>query len=192
MIQKFIEFLNEQCSLNAKEKNFVAQKVPVKTYSKKEFLLEEGQISKAFYYNLSGFVQLYYNQVGNEKTAYFYPENCFISAYTSFVRQTPSRFYLQALEPTTVAVIGIELAQELLKFSPKFEMLARIAMEEELMQHQEIVESLLTLTPQQRYENLLERTPDIFQRASQKQISSFIGIQPESLSRIKKKYWNNT
>ena len=112
----------------------------------------------------------------------------FISAYASFMKQTPCPFSLQATEPTEVAVIGLEASGKLLNYSPRFEKLARIAMEEEMISHQEIIASLLTLRPEERYAELLQNNPEIFQRVSQIQIASFIGVQPESLSRIKKRH----
>ena len=61
-------------------------------------------------------------------------------------------------------MISAEASVQLMEFSPKFEMIARVAMEQEMMGHQEVVASLLTLNPEERYLDLLEKNPEIFQR----------------------------
>jgi CRP-like cAMP-binding protein len=187
MIQTFLDYLDGKIDLTPEESAFVAEQVSIATYKRGAFLLKEFEISKAFFFNLSGFVRLFYNQKGEERTAHFYPEGTFISAYQSFIKHTPSTFYLQATEETTVVVINRAAAAALLVFSPKFEILARIAMEEEMISYQEIIASLLTLNPEERYFHLLEKNPTIFQRVPQRQIASYIGVKPESLSRIKKR-----
>jgi len=181
------QHLSNYIPLEESDLNLLVELVPIRRYSKGEFLLRAGQTSKEFFFNISGFVRLYYLQQGEERTAYFYGERLFISAYESYVKQKPSNFYLQATEETTVAVIGVEAAQKLLSTAPKFEALARIAMEEELISLQDIIATLLTLSPEQRYLQLLERNPKIFQRVPQVYIASYIGVKPESLSRIKKR-----
>lgn len=187
MIEKFIHHLKQFIELNDADIEFVKEIVSVKRLQKGDYLLQEGAFSQAFYFNISGFVRLFYLIAGEEKTAYFYSEGIFISAYASFVKQLPSRFYLQATETTHVAVISMEASVQLLNYSSKFEKLARIAMEEELIKHQEMVESLITLSPEERYHNLLQKNPTIFNRVPQIQIASYIGVKPESLSRIKKR-----
>jgi CRP-like cAMP-binding protein len=180
-IASYVELTEEDVSL-------ISQIIPVRHFAKGEYLLKAGQISDAFFFMISGFVRLFYLQEGEEKTTYFYPEGTFVSAYSSFMRQQPASFYFQSTEDTEVAVIGLEASQQLLAHSSKFETLARIAMEEEMISLQEIIASLLTLSPEERYAELLEKNPGIFQKVPQAQIASFIGVKPESLSRIKKRF----
>lgn len=188
MIKQFISHLNQFITLTAEEESFLGQVIEIKKYTKGEIILREGQVSTSFYFNLSGFVRLFYLKESGEKTAYFYPKGFFISAYESFVKQVPSKLNLQATEKTILVNISIDASQKLLAFSPKFEMLARIAMEDELINHQKIIRSLLTLSPEERYYNLMSENPEVFQKIPQHQIASYIGVQPESLSRIKKRF----
>jgi len=187
-MQRFIEYLNQSIKLNEDEMEFVRQVLSVKQLKKGEFLLREGKISSSFYFNLSGIIRLFYTRDIRELTAYFYEENTFISAYESFVHQTPAKLNLQTVEDTEVVEITAEAAQNLLALSPKFDALARIAMEHELIAHQKIIEALLTLKPEERYLQILNDSPSIIQRIPQHQIAAFIGIHPESLSRIKKRF----
>lgn len=187
ILRRFIDHLQTKIELSEEEISFALSVLTIKSLKRGDFLLSEGEVSKEFYFNTSGFIRLYYSQNGEDRTAYFYPEGVFISAYESFVKQEPSRFYLQATEPSTVVVIGLQQASELLGFSEKFETVARMAMEEELISHQQMVAALLTQSPEERYFDLLDRSPEIFQRVPQVQIASYIGVKPESLSRIKKR-----
>ena len=190
--QKFVDRLEQFAPLQSADIKILEELVPIRQYEKGEFLLRAGDLSNAFFFNSKGLIRLYYLQEGEEKTAYFYGEGSFISAYASFIKQEPCSFFLQATEETEVAVIGLEASQKLLAHSSKFDLLARAAMEEEMISLQEIIASLLTLRPEQRYAELLEKNPEIFQKVPQIQIASFIGVKPESLSRIKKRYKERT
>ena len=187
-IDRFIQHLTKYVNLSNEDITFITELIPIRTVEKNDFLIREGEVSSEFYYLSEGFVRLYYVQDGEEKTAYFYDKGTFISAYSSFMRQTPCNFYLQATESSSLAVIGLEVSQKLLDYSSKFERLARVAMEEEMVSLQEIIASLLTLRPEERYADLLKRNPEIFQKVPQLQIASYLGVKPESLSRIKKRF----
>lgn len=189
MIEQFKQYMSQIVDLGDVELELIDRLLPVKKYKKGEFLLKEGEVSDTFFFNLKGFIRLFYVVDGEDRTAYFYPENCFVSAYMSFVKQVPSTFNLQATEDTTVVEISLEAIPQLLAGSAQFEALARIAMEDELINHQKMVAALLTLSPEERYYQLLEDEPEISQRVPQRQIASYIGVKPESLSRIKKRHW---
>ncbi|MEL6250822.1 MAG: Crp/Fnr family transcriptional regulator [Bacteroidota bacterium] len=186
-LQPFFDHLNQFLELNKQELGFLKEAVHFREFSKGSVLLESGKLSQAFYFNLKGCVRLYYEVDGEEKTAFFYTENQFISSYESFTRQLPSRHSLQCIEDCQLVEIGMEAAANLLAYSPKFEALARIMMEEELIIYQDIISSFITLKPEERYLKLSEESPALFQRIPQYHLASYLGITPESLSRIKKR-----
>ncbi|MEZ5017986.1 MAG: Crp/Fnr family transcriptional regulator [Flavipsychrobacter sp.] len=188
MFAGFIDYIQQRTTFTQEELDYVQNLLPLKTFKRGEYLLKEGTISDAFFFNVQGFVRLFYNVEGQEHTAYFYTEGDFVSAYESYVRQTPTTLNFQAIEDTTVVVISRTNANLLLQQSPKFTMLAIAAMEEEMIANQNIIASLLTRSPEERYKKLLSDHQDYFQRIPQHYIASFIGVQPESLSRIKKRY----
>ena len=189
MIDQFITQLNQWVVLDASDEYYIRQNLKIRHFKKKELILREGQISKAFYFNLKGVVRLFYLKGVEERTCYFYPVGTFISAYESFTRAVPSKMNLQAMTDCALVEITVETAAKLLAFSPKFEALARIGMEQELIVQQEIIASLLMRTPEERYAYMLEEHADLFQDIPQHYIASYIGVQPESLSRIKKRHY---
>ncbi|UTW61650.1 Crp/Fnr family transcriptional regulator [bacterium SCSIO 12741] len=192
MSMGFRNYLAQRIELTSSDWELVEKYLPARPVQKGELLLQEGEISKSFFFNQSGFIRLYYTLGSEERTAWFYPENQFISAYASFVRQEPSQMNLQAMEDGEVIEITLEASMALLQGSPRFEALARMAMEEELISHQDMVQMLLTLTPEERFASLLEKNPEVFTRIPQHYIASYLGMQPESLSRIKKRYYQKS
>ena len=190
-MEQLIKHLEQFIPLETSDKELMEEVLIKKQYSKGDFLLQEGTISDRFFYNLEGYVRLFYTRDIEERTTYFYPAGQFISPYESFVKQEPSKLNLQAMTDVTTIEISVEAAQRMLQHSPRFEAIARIAMEEELIAHQEIIANLLTKTPEQRYFDLMESHPDIIQLIPQKHIASYIGVQPESLSRLKRRHLKN-
>lgn len=185
------EFLNKMAAiieLNDEDRALVRSCIEVKSYEKGAMIQEAGQVADAFFYNIDGFVRLFYWKNGEERTAYFYPKGTFVSAYESFVKQEPSRINLQTAEDTQLAIISAQAAQKLLKYSSKFEVISRVVMEDELIAHQNMIEGLLTLSAEERYQNLIESNPSLLSRVPQHHIASYIGVKPESFSRIKKRY----
>ncbi len=187
MNHNLTDYFSKFVSLTPEETGFIRDNIPVQKMGKDAFLLKQGEVSKAFYFIIKGCVRLYYVVDGEEKTAFFYMENEFVSSYESFTRQVPASHNLQCIETCELAVISFENAHLLLKRYPKFEFLARMMMEEELMVYQDIIASFITLTPSQRYLKLCEKKPALLQRIPQYHLASFLGVRPESLSRIRKR-----
>lgn len=150
-------------------------------------ILQEGDVSKAFYFMLSGCVRLFYSAEGEDRTAFFYTKEDFVTAFESYKYETPTNQNFECLEDTEVVCITRVVAKDILTKFPKFEFLARGMIEEELILYHDMVSSFVMLSPEQRYQKLLEKNTDLFQRIPQRQIATYLGIKPESLSRIKKR-----
>lgn len=187
MKQTFFDFIAQHVQLTIEERAYIDQLLPIQTFSKGTFLLQEQSISKQFFFVIKGCVRLFYVVDGLEKSAFFYTENDFVSSYDSFTKQSPAKHNFQATEATTVLVISDEHAYQLLAFSPKFDFLARVIMEEELVAYQDIVASFITLNPKQRYLKFLNHKGNLLHRIPQHYIASYLGVSAESLSRIKKR-----
>lgn len=187
MITELIKYFEKHISLDTEEKGFLVEHIKIKKAKKNDLLLVEGQVSKAFYFILKGSVRLFYQKDASERTAFFYTEHMFVSSYESFTKQTPSKHNLQVIEDSVLAVIGYETALKLLEQFPKFEFLARVIMEEELIVYQDIISSFITLNAEERYLKLLSSNSDFLQRVPQHQIATYLGVTAETLSRIRKR-----
>ncbi|MGD1839760.1 MAG: Crp/Fnr family transcriptional regulator [Thermonemataceae bacterium] len=114
-------------------------------------------------------------------------ENEFFGDYMSFLTQKPTELFTQAIEYTELLSITYSDLNELYKSSTIGLNIGRIASESLFIHKQTQQIDLLMLTAEERYLNLLERQPEIVQRTPQKHIASYLGITPESYSRIRKK-----
>jgi CRP/FNR family transcriptional regulator, anaerobic regulatory protein len=187
MFDKFLDLINQYISISEEEAEFAKNHFPLKSYSKNEVFFKEGNIATSIYFVVEGCVRLFYNVEGNEKTAFFYTEGKFFCANESFVKNTTARENFQALENTTIMSIHKSFDIKLLKKFPNFEMIERYALLDELITNNRIIESFVSNSPQERYIELLKTNKEIFQRVHQQYIASYLGISPESLSRIRKR-----
>lgn len=190
MLTPLLEFFAHQIDLEQDEIEAIQSNIHVQSFKKGTFLLRRGEISTDFYFLIKGCVRLFYEVDGEDKTAFFYTENDFVSSYESFTKQLPAKHGLQCIEDSELAIISQESAQKLLAFSPKFDAIARMIMEEELIVCQAIISDFITLSPEQRYQRLIEKNAQLILRVPQQYLATYLGIQPESLSRIKKRLAN--
>ncbi len=186
-MQTFIDHLSKYRPLTEQEIQLIYDNLSTAQFRKGDFLLREGEISSSFYFNLQGCIRLFYNVDGEEKTAFFYTEGSFISSYESFVQQKPARHALQAIEDSEVVVLSWEASNRLLSAAPTFDFLARMIMEEELALYQNLLASYVTQKPEQRYLSFVKENADLIQRIPQYYIATYLGVNAETLSRIRKR-----
>ncbi|MFN0174601.1 MAG: Crp/Fnr family transcriptional regulator [Saprospiraceae bacterium] len=159
----------------------------IKAFKKGAYLLKEGQISVDTYFILEGCIREFIVTDGEEKTTNFFTEEQWVISLNNFGPQSPSTHNLICVEDTTVSVGNEQLAQILFKQFPRFETISRAIVEADFAEQKKLLTSYLTDSPAQRYLKLLESRPDLFQRVPQYQLASYIGVKPESLSRIRKR-----
>jgi len=190
MFERFINLLNQYSELNEQEIEYlwkIRSSIPVEVYRKNEMIFNSGEIFNFMYFVLDGCVRLYYYNDGSEKTAFFYTEGTFIRAIDSYKNEIPALENYQAIEETTLLKFPKKLLQTLLKDHSNFERIAHRAVESELNIAQGIISSFVTQTAEQRYLELIEFNNELFQNINQHYIASYLGITPESLSRIRKR-----
>lgn len=184
-MQRLIENIKLYTTLNKQELDLLQNSVEKRTYQRNETVFKEGKVSNEIYFVTKGCIRLFYNVDGNDKTAFFYTEGQFICAGESYTFNIPAIENYQAVEETEIFIFTKAKIEELLNNAPKMEVIARIATENELITCQKVIASFVTKSAKERYIELLSRQGDLFQRVPQHYIASFLGVSPETLSRIK-------
>ncbi|WP_291862616.1 Crp/Fnr family transcriptional regulator [Marinilabilia sp.] len=184
-MDRLIENINRYTLLNEHETRLLQSAVEKKVYQKNELIFTEGRIADEIYFVTEGCVRLFYNVDGNDRTAFFYSEGQFICAGESYTYDIPAIENYQAVEPTELFIFRKANIEPLLKEVPRFEVIARIATENELIASQKMIASFVTKSAEERYIDLLNTQGELFLRVPQQYIASFLGVSPETLSRIK-------
>lgn len=179
-------------NLTEEEVNVLMESMVIEKKVKGSYLIKEGQFASDTFFVLNGLVKQFKVIDGNEITTNFFTEEQWIVSLDNFEGKTASNFNLICLEDTVVVIGDEKKAQELFKQFPKFETISRQIMETVFMDQQNLMASYITDKPEKRYLKLLETRPEIFQRVPQYDIATYIGVKPESLSRIRKKILNKS
>jgi CRP-like cAMP-binding protein len=190
MINSLLNNVQSLIRLSEQEKEIISTLFKEKTYKKGDFFLAEGQICKHVGFVAKGLMRYYINHDGEEKTYAFSQEDQYVCNYESFLPQKPSSKIIQALEDSDVLVISHSDLQLLYASIREGERYGRIAVEAVFLQMLKDINSFYTETPEVRYEGFLNNHPDLQQRISQYHIASFVGVKPQSLSRIRKRIFN--
>lgn len=184
MQNSLLDFISKYVSLTEDEKNFITSLDIFKTIKKDTTLLKEGQKSNEGYFVLKGCIRIYYIINGEEKTTAFYTEMEGLTPHC-VISKTPSEYYISCVEDTIVIVTNPDMEAESFDRFPKFETLCRILSEELVAKQQIDFDEFKTSSPEKRYLNLMQKRPDLIQRVPQHQLASYLGIKPQSLSRLR-------
>lgn len=179
-------FLNKIPTSNMELKKFSRSFFTLKEYNKKEFLYKSGETQKEVGFVCQGLLRKYYvNEKGSEIITGFISENGYATDYPSFLRQKPSKFHIQCLEPTIIVKMPYEKLQEAYQKYKDNEMFGRLVAENVLIRETDRVESLLFESAEERYLNFLDENKDLSNRISLTHLASYLGIERQSLSRIR-------
>ncbi len=185
MYDKLKAYCKAVVPLTADELALIDTHFEVKQLKKKEFLLQDGKICNFIGFIVDGTIRHFHVKDGVEKTCDISFENSWTTDFQSFTHNTSGIMNLQALEHTTVLIIRKENLYKLYNECRKYETFGRLMAEQVAQRATEIAMSLSSEKPEERFENLMCKQPDLFQRVPQKYIANFLGISPESLSRIR-------
>jgi CRP-like cAMP-binding protein len=178
---KQVSFLTEQdCAMfqaNLKTEHFTA----------KDFFLQESQLCKKIGFINKGLFRMYYLQDGKEINTHFSMENNFVVNYDSFLQQSASKYYLQALEDSEIVSFDFETLQQAYAQSHNWERFGRLMAEVSYKITTNRVEGFLFLDAEARYLQLLKEHPEFLERIPLFHLASYLGIERESLSRLRRK-----
>ncbi|TPG33961.1 Crp/Fnr family transcriptional regulator [Flavobacterium pectinovorum] len=165
-----------------------ASKLTFLELNKKDFFLQVGKVQKAIGFIANGLVRSsFVDNEGNEITVGFYSEGDYATHYPAFITQQPSKYSIQCLEPTTMVCLSYDDLHWIYQNLPSFEKYGRLVAEEILKRQQARIESFIFQTAEERYLDFIKHHSDLFNRISVSHLCSFLGIERQSLTRIRQK-----
>jgi CRP-like cAMP-binding protein len=189
-IDKIIAAVNSIVSMSESDIELLVSILKTKKIKKNDYLLREGEVCGNVYFLISGFLRMYFIDLkGNEINYRFTDKNNFLVDFQSFLTQKPSRFFWQAMQDSELLVLPYQQIQNAYATSPIWNSFGRCIAEQVYLQLNERVEMLLFMNPEERYLHLMNTNSKLFEQVSLSHLSSYLGIKPESLSRLRKRLW---
>ena len=186
-MKELYQILEEEIGLTESEYEDFIDKLNKKKFKAKTSIISEGNIAHNLYFIESGLLRTYHLYDGKEINTYFACDKQFISSFSSFISRTASFETLEAIEDSIVYELPYNTLTKLYTTSRKFEKLGRILAERNYLCVLDRTYAMQTKTAKQKYLDFIKTyEKKIIQRVPQHQIASFLGIAPESLSRVRK------
>lgn len=188
-VEIYLKSVRQLCpSLTDNELLQFASQLTFQELKKKDFFLQSGKIQKAIGFITKGLVRSFYiDQNGDEITVGFYSEGEYATHFSSYVKQQPSQYAIHCLEDTKLVCLSLEGMNWIYQQSPNFERYGRLIAGEILYRQQARIESFIFQTAEQRYLDFIQQHPTLFNRVSLSHLCSFLGIERQTLTRIRQK-----
>ena len=188
MYELFFKKFNEKVPLVPEEAELIKTYLTPKKLRKKQYLLQEGDVCRSVAFVEKGALREYsVDENGNEQIIQFATEGWTISDLYSFLTGEPATYNIDAVEDAELILINRSAHEELLSKLSKYETYIRLQVTGAYLALQKRLTAVLSLSPEERYNNLLQLYPDLVQRFPQHMIASHMGLTPETLSRIRRK-----
>lgn len=188
MYELFFQNFNKKVSLTQEEETLIRTYLIPKKLRKKQYLLQEGDVCKAFAFIEKGVLKAYsVDDTGNEHIIQFGIEGWFISDLYSFLTGEPATYNIDAIEDAELVLISKAAHEELLRKLPKYETLTRLNITGAYLAMQKRLTSIISPPLAERYANFTALYPEIVQRVPQHMIAAYMGLTPETLSRIRRR-----
>jgi len=183
---EIIDFLSKYVTISKELEKDILNYSKIKQFKKKSIVLNEGQISNECFFILKGCMKKYFLKDGEEKITNFYTEGQAITP-SSYTNQLPSKYYISSIEDTIVSYGDPKTENKIYEKYPELESLTRILGEKLMVNINDGFDGWMNNNPEERYLLLRKNRPDLIQRVPQYQLANYLGIRPESLSRIRKR-----
>ena len=185
---QLLRHINKFSPLTYEQEQFLASKMRYKLINKKDFLLQEGQVCTNYYFVLSGCLRFYkILNTGFEQILQFGIPGWWLSDYQSINNQSPSDYYIQAVEKTEVLILTKNDADELFNNIPAFNSYFRLMMQKAYAASLRKIELMLCESAEDRYVQFTTSFPDFVQLIPQYMLASFLGFTPQFLSGLRAK-----
>lgn len=188
MHEKLIQHFNEVVSLTGKERALVEDSFKKRSVQKNEFILSRGDVSNHMRFVVEGCMKVYHlDEEGNERIYQFGIEGWWVNDLYSYLTQTPSEYFIKAIENTDLLTIHRDSLELLFDKSPMIERFYRIKFQNAYVALQNRTIRNMSESAEQRYQRFQIKYREMEQRIPQYMIAAYLGVTPEHLSAIRKK-----
>lgn len=189
MFDVLYKYLTDRMPLSDAQWDVVQTVFLPKQLKKGELLLREGEVAKQGAFVAKGCLRSYViDNKGKEHVVQFAPENWWLTDIHSIMNHTPTLYFMDAIEPSDVLLLDAAGHQELIQTIPGFQASFQAGRQNHATAKDHRIIASLTATAEARYQNFLYTYPTIAQRVPQHMLASYLGISPETLSRIRRKW----
>lgn len=183
-----IRYMKRFTDLSEAELEVIAADVPIEEFKKGTILLHQGEVPEKCYFVLQGCVrQFAVDEDGRETTFNFFTEEQGVTIFNQHTLEKASKYSLSCLEDCVLIVGDLSFEQQMYDNHSELETMTRRMIEENIGEMHDDFATFIASSPEERYKRLLEKRPNLIDRVPQHQLASFLGITPESLSRIKRR-----
>lgn len=167
--------------------DFLSQ-LTISKHKKNSIYLKNSVVPTEIGFIINGLIRSYIvDEKGNEKTINFFPEMTYVGDYHAFINKIKSQYFFQCIETTTIINIPYKVLTDGYRKNPSLEKHGRILAEKKLVSQNIRLKSFMTLTAEERYLDFIEQNPKLLSRISISQLSSYLGVERQSLTRIRKR-----
>ena len=192
MYDRYFEIFNKSVPLTEEDQEMIKNYLTVKKLRKRQYLLQEGDVCKVVAFVENGALRLYrVDEDGTEHIVQFALDGWFITDLYSFLTHEPSTYNIDAIEDSELVLISRPASEELRKLSAKYQEFIFQATSEAYIQLERRITSTISLGLEERYKDLVTNFPTITQRVPQHMIASYMGLTPETISRVRKRISRN-
>jgi CRP-like cAMP-binding protein len=188
MYERYFQNFNARVPLTEEDKELIKNYLTVKKIRRRQYLLQEGDVCKTVAFVEKGALRLYrVNEDGAEHIVAFALEGSFITDLYSFLTNEPSMYNIDAVDDSELVLITKGASDELRKLSSKYQEFIFRVTSDAYIELEKRITSTISLSLEERYKELTANYPDIIQRVPQHMIASYMGLNPETLSRVRKR-----
>ncbi|PJJ80400.1 Crp/Fnr family transcriptional regulator [Mucilaginibacter auburnensis] len=178
--------------LNDAERALITDAFKPRSFKKREYLLRVNEVCKYMSFITAGAGRMYsINADGQENIVRFAIEQWWLGDYESYNLQQPSIYNIDVLEDTEALTVTHAAMQTLMQKVPAVEAMVKEIDRKSAIATQKRIHSAISLNAAQRYQTLMETYPEFLQRFPQAMIASYLGLSPETLSRVRKQVLRN-
>lgn len=190
-IKPLLSHFENYLSLDSQEINSLETRLSERNIKRRQYILQQGDVCTHYTFVVEGCFKMYkVDKQGREHNIQFAIENGWISDLGSFYTETSSDLYIEAIEKSTILQISKPDLLYLFTHFPKFDRNFRVLVENAFINLQKRVLHNISSTAEERYLDFLSTHPNLFNRISNVQIASYLGVTPEFLSTIRKRITN--